>query len=190
MAQKMNMDVTSVGNWENGRRALTLEKLLLMSEVTGFSVQYLLGFDDPQTDWTRPLSKASLAVMHRVPVWTAAYGWALVNNAIRSLVFADQTTVRIDTLQEKIYGFPPVLAYSLYGIGEPLRMDEVMERERVWVEPISIDPKLSLELLGWYHLHDDRLVQNEFGNRFYLDTYGAKWLAFDNCFGDEIVPQE
>ncbi len=185
MAKKMDMTTASVNNWENGNRALTLEKLVRMSEVTGFTVQYLLGFDDIQADWTRPLSKEALITMHRKPVWTTRYGWALVNAATSQLVFADQTAVDFALAQEAIYGFPPVLAYSLYGAGEPLRLHEVEERSRVWVEPISEDAKLSAELRGWYHLHDRRLVQNEFGNRFYLDTYGAKWLAFNDCFGDD-----
>ncbi len=185
MAKKMDMTTASVNNWENGNRALTLERLVRMSDVTGFTVQYLLGFDDIQADWTRPLSREMLVAMHRKPVWTASRGWALVNAATGQLVFADQTAVDFSLAQEAIYGFPPVLAYSLYGTGEPLRLYEVEERNRVWVEPISEDVKLSAELCGWYHLHDRRLVRNEFGNRFYLDTYGAKWLAFDNCFGDK-----
>ncbi len=185
MAEKMSMDVSSVGNWENGNRALTLEKLVRMSEVTGFTVQYLLGFEDIHADWTKPLSRETLAVMHRIPVWTATRGWALVNSAAGLLVFADQTAIGIDALQEPLYGFPPVLAYSLCGMGEPLRLYEVEERDRVWVEPVSADIALSAELRGWYHLYKKRLVQNEFGNRFYLDAYGAKWLAFDNCFGDD-----
>ena len=31
-------------------------------------------------------------------------------------------------------------------------------------------------------LYEKRMVFNEFGHRFYLDTYGVKWLAFDDCF--------
>lgn len=81
MAEKMGVDTTTVGNWETGKRQMTLEKLMFMSEVTGFTVQYLLGLDDVQVDWTKPLSKESLAVMHRAPVWTASHGWGLVNSA-------------------------------------------------------------------------------------------------------------
>ncbi len=184
MAENMDMSLVTISQWENGKRALTLEKLLRMSDVTGFTVQYLLGFDDIRTDWTTPLSKETLVVMHRMPVWTVSNGWALVNTATWQLVFADQSAIKIDVLQEAIYGFPPVLAYSLYGAGEPLRLHEVEQSSRVWVELISTDIKLSSELRGWYHLHGKRLVQNEFGNRFYLDTYGAKWLAFKDCFGD------
>lgn len=183
MAEKLGVDNTTVGNWETGKRQMTLEKLMFMTEVTGFSVQYLLGFDDVQVDWTKPLLKESLTIMHRSPVWTASYGWGLLNNADRILVFADLKTLEIDAVQEAIYGFPPVLAYSLYGTGEPLTRSEVEYRGTVWVEPITLDIELSVELRGWYHLYKKRLVQNEFGHRFYLDAYGVKWLAFGDCFG-------
>ena len=185
MAEKMGVDITTLGNWETGKRQMTLEKLMHMSAVTGVTVQCLLGFDDVQVDWTRPLSKDALAVMHRAPVWTPSHGWGLVNCANYTLVFADLKTVSIESVQEPIYGFPPILAYSLHGAGEPLTRDEVMHRNTVWVEPITLDIELSVELRGWYHLQEKRSVQNEFGHRFYLDTYGAKWLAFESCFDSE-----
>ena len=31
-----------------------------------------------------------------------------------------------------------------------------------------MDIELSVELRGWYHLYEKRLVQNEIGHRFYL----------------------
>lgn len=104
---------------------------------------------------------------------------------MQAIVFADLKTMDIDAVQGPIYGFPPVLAYSLYGFCEPLTRGEIEYKKTVWVEPITIDIELSVELRGWYHLHDKRLVQSEFGHRFYLDTYGAKWLAFADCFGSE-----
>ena len=48
----------------------------------------------------------------------------------------------------------------------------------MWVEPISPDSLLRDELRGWYH-RKDQYVENEYGNRFYLDTYDAKWLGFE-----------
>lgn len=186
MAEKMGVDITTVGNWETGRRQMTLEKLMQMAKITGVTVQYLLGFDDVQVDWTKPLSKEALSVMHRAPVWTASHGWGLVNRIDCTLVFADLKTLPIKEIKDSIYGFPPVLAYSLYGTGEPLTRDEVVGKNSVWVEPITLDIDLSAELRGWYHLHRERLVQNEIGQRFYLDTYGVKWLAFDSCFDGEV----
>lgn len=181
LGEKMGVDITTIGNWERGARQMTLDKLLAFSEVTGFSVQYLLGLDDPQVNWAKPLPKEALAARHRSPVWTASHGWGLVNIGKQVLVFVDESALPIQDVQEPVYAFPPVLAYSLYGAGKPLTRDEVMHKTTVWVEMISTDIQLSVELRGWYHLYESRLVQNEFGNRHYLDTYGVKWLAFADC---------
>ena len=53
----------------------------------------------------------------------------------------------------------------------------------VWVEPISMDAALRDELRGWYYIKR-RFVENEVGQRFYFDFYGAKWLAFANGPGN------
>ena len=50
------------------------------------------------------------------------------------------------------------------------------------MEPITLDIELSVELRGWYHLYEKRLVQSESGHRFYLNSHGVKWLAFEDCF--------
>ncbi|MCL2588310.1 MAG: helix-turn-helix domain-containing protein, partial [Oscillospiraceae bacterium] len=185
MAEKMGVDVTTLRNWEAGRRPLTLEKLIYMAELTGVTVQCLLGFDDMQANGALPLSNETLMVMHRMPVWIASCGWALVNQVDCTLVFTDLKTVPIEEVQEPIYGFPPAFACSLNGIGNPLTRTAIEQKETVWVEPITLDTKLRTELRGWYHLYGNRLVQNEFGHRFYLDTYGVQWLAFDSCFAPE-----
>ena len=39
-----------------------------------------------------------------------------------------------------------------------------------------MDTALRGELRGWYRV-EDRYVENEVGQRFYFDFYGAKWLA-------------
>ena len=59
----------------------------------------------------------------------------------------------------------------------PLSHSEVRRQKEIWVETISPDSDLRRELQGWYHVKG-RFVENEYGNRFYLDTYGSKWLAF------------
>ena len=89
LAAKMGVDTTTLGNWETGTRQMTLEKLTLLSEITGFSVEYLLGFDNEQVDWLKPISRNTLLTMHRSPVWCASNGWGLVNIATHTLVFAD-----------------------------------------------------------------------------------------------------
>jgi transcriptional regulator with XRE-family HTH domain len=179
LAENLGVDVTTVRNWEAGRRQLTLDKLIQTAQVLGVSVTYLLGLDE-RINHAVPVEATTLSLLHYTPVWTVSRGWALVNAVKKSLVFADQSSVEFKTLQEPVYTVPPAFAQSLRGIGAPLRMDEVLSRERVWVEPVTSDENLGAELRGWYHLRGRRLVENEYGNRFYLDTYGAKWLAFTN----------
>lgn len=186
MADKMGVDLSTIGNWEIGKRQINIENAALMSKVTGFSVLYILGFDDEQVNWTEPLNKDALITMHRQPVWTAKEGWGLVNAAEGVILFADRKTVPLKSIEESIYAFPPVLAYSLYGAGKPLLRDDIARLKTVWVEVISTDESLSVELRGWYHYHG-RYVLNEHGTRFYMDSYGVKWLAFESCFPSKEI---
>lgn len=179
LAEKLGVDTTTVSNWESGRRQLTLERLLQISELLGVSVTYLLGLDE-RISLMETVSAAMLPAMHRTPVWTRTRGWALVNAISGTLVFADKSEVTFADVREPVYIVPPALTLSLRGVGEPLGINDVLSLKRVWVEPITTDPELAGELRGWYRPHA-RLVENEFGNRFYIDTYGAKWLAFRDC---------
>ncbi|MCL2433989.1 MAG: hypothetical protein FWD16_05670, partial [Clostridia bacterium] len=99
----------------------------------------------------------------------------------KTLVFADRRALPLDTVQEPLYLLPPSFACGLRGIGPPLGLDGIALCERVWVEPVSADSDLAAELRGWYTPRGRRLVENEYGNRFYFGTYGAKWLAFESC---------
>jgi transcriptional regulator with XRE-family HTH domain len=173
----MGVDATTVRNWESGRRQLTLDRLLQLAQVLNVSATYLLGLDE-RVDSAHPIDRSMLPVLHRTPVWTASRGWALVNSASKTLLFADKSELPFDVVQEPLYAVPPAFALSLRGIGDPLSIDAVCDAERVWVEPISDDAALAAELRGWYRPYKRRFVENEFGQRFYLDVYGAKWLAF------------
>ena len=184
LAAKLGVDAVTVSNWESGRRQLSLERLLQLAELLGVGVAYLLGLEEPAPH-TAPVEISSLPALHRLPVWTEQNGWALVNAVKRQLVFTDGGTVRFEDTQGPIYRAPPLYALSLRGVGAPLDLDAILLSERIWVEPITADPKLAAELRGWYRPRDRRLVENEFGNRFYLDSYGVKWLAFESCLSDE-----
>lgn len=59
----------------------------------------------------------------------------------------------------------------------PLSRSEVRRQKEIWLEPISPDSDLRNELRGWYHVKS-RFVENEYGIRFYPDTYDSKWPAF------------
>ncbi len=180
LADRLGVDRATLSNWESGRRQLTLDRLIEMSRLLNVSVSYLLGLDE-EVSPSEPIEKAKLPVLHRTPVWLKSRGWALVNSARQQLVFTDGDTLSFEVIQESIYMTPPAFALSLRGAGVVLGIDEVLSINRVWVEPITMDAALAAELRGWYRPRDRRLVENEYGNRFYLDTYGAKWLAFENC---------
>jgi transcriptional regulator with XRE-family HTH domain len=183
LADKLGVDVTTVRNWEASRRQIALEKLTQTAQVLGVSVTYLLGLDE-RVDLLKPIDASALPVLHAAPVWIESRGWALVNAAQGKLVFADQSAVAFDVIQEPMYAVPPTFALSLRGMGAPLGIDEIIYRERVWVEPLTPDTALAAELRGWYHPRDRRMVENEYGNRFYLDTCGTKWLAFESCLSE------
>jgi hypothetical protein len=84
-----------------------------------------------------------------------------------------------------VYAVPLAFTLSLLGVCEPLDVDGLLSRDKLWVEPITADTDLAAELRGWYHPRGRRLVENEYGNRFYLDVYGAKWLAFEECLDSD-----
>ena len=188
LAARLGVDTTTVSNWEAGRRQLSLERLTDIASLLGVSVTYLLGLNE-EVPGIAPVEKALLPVLHRAPVWLRSRGWTLVNAAKRWLVCADGQNVPFDTIQEPIYITPPISAIRLFGSGPPLGSNDVLCYDRVWVEPLSEDPDLAAELHGWYRPRWQRLVENEFGNRFYLDTYGAKWLAFENSMESDMKKQ-
>jgi len=183
LAEKLGIDKSTISNWESGRRLPSQERLVQLTEVLGVSANYLLGLDNLVT-LTEPVNASVLPVLHCTPVWCESRGWALINAIKRTLVFANKSDMAFDDMQEPVYVIPPAFALSLRGMGEPLEIDDVIKSDRVWVEPISSDYVLAAELRGWYNIHNQRLVENEYGNRFYLDTYGAKWLAFESCFSE------
>jgi transcriptional regulator with XRE-family HTH domain len=183
LAEKLNVDITTVSNWESGRRQLTLERLTQLAGLLNVSAAYLFG-ENERPPSGEPVSAAALPILHRTPVWTKNRGWALVNAVTRTLVFADKSEIPFTEIREPVYIAPPAFATGLRGVGEPLGLDEIPASKRVWVEPVSPDPELAAELRGWYRPRDRRLVENEFGNRFYLDTYGARWLAFKDCLSN------
>jgi len=195
LSETLGVDVSTLYNWENGHRQPTLDRLIQTAELLNVSVSYLLGFNEQQIGPLTVIDKTTLPMLHRMPVWIKSQGWALVNIMNQMLVFPDKSEIPFEALQEPVYLIAPTFALSLRGVGDPLSPDDIITRERIWVEPITSDSDLASELRGWYRPRHKgitaaqdtatsqapQLVENEYGNRFYLDTYGAKWLAFESC---------
>jgi len=180
LAAKMKISRSTVSNWESERRQPTLKDIERMAKILGVSVAFLLGEDTGIPSFVKPVSKKILPTLHRCPVWIPGHGWALVNSIEKNFIFSDKKVIAFHEITEHFYTVPPAFSLAMRGTGDPLSVDELCIKENIWVEPISQDAKLCDELRGWYRPSAESRVENEFGNRFYMDTYGSKWLAFEN----------
>lgn len=164
--------------WEGERKSPSIEKLELMADVYETSTDYLLGrISTYKKTPSNPISPSSLPVLHGQPLWSPEHGWLLVNSIEKHLIQSDGNTIPFSSAGD-LYTTPPVFSVPETLSDAPLTRAQMLAKEEIWVEPISPDSDLRDELRGWYH-RKDQYVENEYGNRFYLDTYEAKWLGFD-----------
>lgn len=166
-----------------------MDSLIQMSEFYGVSVDYLLGLPEERyhrADLLKPIPVEILPVFHESPVFSSQYGWAMVDSIEGMLHFANGVQLPIADATE-VYVLPPAYAVSGFVTDRPLHRDVLTEYDSLWVEPISEDTVLRAELRGWYHVKK-RFVENEVGQRFYFDFYGAKWIAFAD--GPEVSAKE
>ncbi len=177
-AAKLGISQPTLSAWEGERKSPSVEGLEKMADLYGVSTDYLLGRSEQGGgDPSVPIPIKSLSVFHGKPVWSAQYGWLLVNAIDRILLASNGQTIPFADCG-KLFASSQLFSEPALPNSSPLSLSEVKKREQIWLEPISPDSELKDELRGWYRVQA-RFVQNEYGNRFYLDTYGAKWLAFD-----------
>ena len=176
-AELLGISQPTLSAWETGNKVPSVEGLEKMADLYGVTTDFLLGrsesghyFDDMTV-----LNKKLLPVMHEKPVWSAKHGWMLVDYAKSHLVGCN---IIIPFEQaEELFIAPPKFAQSSIPNSEPISRNELQYGLQIWVEPISADSSLREELRGWYRVKH-HAIENECGNRFSLDSYGAKWLAF------------
>lgn len=178
-AMQLGVSQPTLSGWESGRMAPNPDKLILMADLYGVSVDYLLG--RPQValataDEVIPLK--SLPSFHGRPVWSEKHGWMIVDAIEKKFIASSNLCLEFEVVGP-VYAYAPRFAEVNAPNGEPLAKREIALLNKIWVEPISADAKLREELRGWYNVKS-RFVENEYGNRFYMDTYSAKWLAFNN----------
>lgn len=176
-AELLGISQPTLSAWETGNKAPSVEGVEKMADLYGVTTDFLLGrsesghyFDDMTV-----LNKKLLPVMHEKPVWSAKHGWMLVDYAKSHLVGCN---IIIPFEQaEELFIAPPKFAQSSIPNSEPISRNELQYGLQIWVEPISADSELRGELRGRYRVKH-HAIENECGNRFSLDSYGAKWLAF------------
>lgn len=177
-AEKLGISQPTLSAWEGGRKSPSIDKLENMADLYGVTTDFLLGrSDNLMLDPKQPIPKQTLPAFHGRPVWSASYGWLLVNAADRLLTFPDGHTLPFSDVIGDLFIIAIPFSEADPPKELPISYSEVHRQKKIWLEPISPDSDLRNELRGWYQVKD-RFVQNEYGNRFYLDTYCSKWLAF------------
>ena len=170
----------TLSSWENGQRLPPMDKLCQLADFYGVTTDYLLGRPNLSPVAMDPVPPPAL---HGQPVWSWGHGWMLVNVLERRLEGLGGKSVPFSEAGE-LSMLPPAFSGTHAPLEPPLDMEQVRSSEKVWVEPLSGDPDFCRELRGWYRAMGD-FVENGAGNRFFMDTYGAKWLAFDDVYSPE-----
>ena len=174
-AEKLGVATPTLSAWESEKKSPPLDAVIAMAELYNVSTDFLLGKDLPiSVETTNVISQDAIALYHGRPVWVNKRGWALVNSVEQMLVFTDghMECYTDATLTASAPEFAEGKLPSL----KPLSKSEVLDSESVWVEPISAE-SIRCELRGTYTVKGE-YVENTRGNRFYLDSYSASWLAF------------
>lgn len=176
-AELLGISQPTLSAWETGNKAPSVEGLEKMADLYGVTTDFLLGRTDSEHSFDNmvSLNKKLLPILHEKPVWSARHGWMLVDYA-KSHLIGCNIIIPLEKAEE-LFIAPPTFAESSIPNSEPLLKNELQYGLQIWVEPISADSSLREELRGWYRVKH-HAIENECGNRFSLDSYGAKWLAF------------
>jgi len=175
-AAKLDVSPSTLGAWESERKTPSIESLEAMADLYQVTTDYLLGRENPSSTTSLPLSQEILKIYHSKPVWSSDYGWVLVDSVRNVFVRTDGSIVPFDSAGSVYAAQPPFYEATLPDT-KPLSKQDISNYSEVWLEPISHDAELREDLRGWYRVCD-RWVENDYGIRFPIDTYGAKWLAF------------
>lgn len=176
-AAQLDVSPSTLGAWEAERKSPSIESLEAMAELYQVSTDYLLGRGEQLVASSLPLPQELLRIYHGKSVWSSDYGWVLVNSVKNMLVRLDGALIPFNKAGS-IYAVQPPFYEATLPETKPLSKQELSNHKEVWLEPISHDADLREELRGWYRVCD-RWVENDHGTRFSIDTYGAKWLAFN-----------
>ena len=180
-AEQLGISPSALNSWELGKKTPSVERVESMADLYGVSTDFLLGRPDSfRLAANEPISPQSLTVMHGKPVWSNKYGWMIVDAISKNLIIDSKHMIPF-TDSGELFGNPLPFSESVMPSGEPLDRNELIYGSEIWVEPISTDTELRQELRGWYRVKH-HAIENASGNRFSLDSYGAKWLAFKNKY--------
>ncbi len=180
LAQKMGVTQAAVSHWDAGKKVPGTETLYKLADLYGVTIDYLLGRSSNTGITYTPVEivdASTLPALHGKPVWASGFGWGIVNSIQKHVIFMEGITVPFDELQE-LRVLPPSFTVGYHPYGTPVAHEDLKKYAQLWIEPILPDSFSRDELRGWYKIHAF-YAENEYGTRFLFDTYGSKWLAFE-----------
>ena len=180
LAQKMGLTQAAVSQWESGKKVPGIETISRLADLYGVTVDNLLGRDTGPGNVVLPTEKldtSTLPILHGKPVWDSVHGWGVVNAIRKNVVFMEGQAVPFEELQNPKV-LPPAFTVGYHPYGTPVAHEDLKKYTQLWIEPILPDSFSRDELRGWYKIHAF-YAENEYGTRFLFDTYGSKWLAFE-----------
>ena len=180
LAQKMGVTQAAVSQWDSGKKVPGIETVSRLADLYGVTVDYLLGRVNVPGNIVIPterLDTSTLPILHGKPVWDPKYGWGIVNAIQKNVVFMEGQKIPFEELNG-LSVLPPAFTVGYHPYGSPVAHEDLKKYTQLWIEPILPDSFSRDELRGWYKIHTF-YAENEYGTRFMFDTYGSKWLAFE-----------
>lgn len=175
--EKLGIAQPTLSAWEAERKTPSIDALERMADLYGVTTDYLLGRPEVAChEPTQPINAKLLAVLDGTPVWSERHGWMLVCAGEHRLLLSSGESISFGDVGN-LYVSPKAFVPAVPPIEEPLDKSELAHQTEIWLEPISPDSNLRNELRGWYRISNG-FAENSTGNRFTIDSYGAKWLAF------------
>ena len=179
VAKDLGVSQGTVSNWDMERKLPSIETLVTLADYYGVTTDYLLGrshISEQLQKLTVPVPAQNLPALHGIPCWHPNNGWGIIDSIDSKIYFLENEFLTIDQTSS-LSILPPPFALEAYPLQFPLPLRSVCKHDIVWVEPISSDHQLRIELKGWYSVKE-RYVENETGARFYFDKYQVKWIAY------------
>lgn len=177
-AERLGISQSTLGAWESERKNPTLDNLVAMADLYEVSVDYLLGRDYPIIEAETPLDHSLLPILHGQPVYSRAHGWALVDSFEKVLITIAGKKVPFNEAGD-LYRAVSLYPFFHRSDDEALNKPDLIPGLEVMLEPITADSTIGEQLRGNYTVKEG-YVENQAGNRFTLDTYGYRWLAFND----------
>lgn len=180
VAEKLGVSQQAVRTWENEHKMPSVETLEKLADLYSVTMDYLLGRAEViQDDLSHVINPTLLPVLDGRPVWTARYGWVLVNSSHGTLVNSKGREIPFLDADDLYLSPLPYLQTPLPA-EDPIAGSALKEYDSVWVEPISSDQLLREKLRGWYSVHPF-WVENSVGSRFLISCYTVNWIAFEKA---------